>query len=78
MSLWIPCPQCGRRPVTEFRFGGEVPAVPDGLTDADQRDVDRAWMYTNPEGPSRERWFHEMGCRRWLTLDRDTRSDEVL
>ena len=25
-----------------------------------------------------ERWFHAAGCRRWLTLRRDTRTDEVL
>ncbi len=27
--LWLTCPTCGERPVTEFRFGGEVPHVPD-------------------------------------------------
>ena len=29
-------------------------------------------------GPSTERWFHHAGCRRWLTLRRDTRTDEIL
>ena len=73
MSLLIACPSCGRRPVSEFRFGGEVPAVPEQLTDEDARDVDRVWMRTNAEGVTTERWFHELGCRRWLTIDRDTR-----
>jgi sarcosine oxidase delta subunit len=31
--LWIPCPICGRRPVEEFSFGGELPTVPDRITD---------------------------------------------
>jgi heterotetrameric sarcosine oxidase delta subunit len=73
MAFGIDCPSCGRRPVTEFRYGGEVPAVPDHVTDADARDVDRVWMRTNAEGASEERWYHELGCRRWLTLVRDTR-----
>ncbi|NDD62806.1 MAG: sarcosine oxidase subunit delta, partial [Acidobacteria bacterium] len=25
------------------------------------------------EGVITERWFHTFGCRRWLTLERDTR-----
>ena len=78
MSLILTCPTCGPRPVEEFAYGGEVPVVPDAITDADARDVDRAWMRGNPEGPCRERWFHTHGCRRWLELVRDTRTDRVL
>lgn len=77
MSLKINCPHCGARPVHEFMHG-EIPVVPDRITDADARDVDRAFMYTNPEGPNTERWFHTYGCRRWVTLQRDTRDDTVL
>ena len=76
--LWIPCPTCGRRPVEEFRFGGELPAVPERITDPAERDVDYVWFFNNVDGPSVERWFHHGGCRRWLTLHRDTRSDTVL
>ena len=25
LMLWLTCPTCGERPVTEFRFGGELP-----------------------------------------------------
>ena len=67
LSFRIDCPQCGRRSSTEFRYGGEVPV--------DWLDV---WRRDNPEGPCRERWFHEAGCHRWLTLVRDTRDDRVL
>ena len=77
MSLRIDCPNCGRRPVEEF-FYGEMPRVPDALTDPDERDLDRAFMHENPEGPVEERWFHAFGCRRWLTVRRDTRTDRVL
>lgn len=77
MSLTLPCPNCGPRPVEEFVYG-EIPTVPDSIIDADAVDLDRAFMRTNPEGVQTERWFHVFGCRRWLTLKRDTRTDEVV
>ena len=76
--LWLTCPHCGGRPIEEFRFGGELPHVPDRITDADQRDLDHVWMLDNADGPTTERWFHEAGCRRWHTIRRDTRNDEIL
>lgn len=57
---------------------GEIPVVPDSLTDADERDLDRSFMHDNPEGPVTERWFHAKGCRRWATIHRDTRDDQIL
>lgn len=77
MNIHLPCPHCGPRPIQEFVYG-EIPAVPDTITDPDARDLDRAFMRKNPEGPTVERWFHTYGCRRWLTLRRDTRTDEIL
>lgn len=77
MSLRIPCPNCGVRPVEEFLYG-EVPTVPDAITDPDGRDLDRAFMRDNTEGLVTERWFHADGCRRWTSLRRDTRTDEVV
>jgi sarcosine oxidase, subunit delta len=76
--LWIPCPTCGERPVEEFRFGGEIPDVPDHVVGNDERNVDYVWFYNNPEGASTERWFHDFGCRRWMTVQRDTSVDRVL
>ena len=60
MSLQIECPHCGRRPLEEFSYG-EIPTVPDSVTGEDARDLDRAFMLDNPEGPSTERWFHAFG-----------------
>jgi sarcosine oxidase subunit delta len=77
MSIQITCPTCGRRPIEEFVYG-EIPVVPESIVDADERDLDRAFMRANPEGPQTERWFHLYGCRRWLTVRRDTRTDELL
>lgn len=76
--LWLTCPNCGRRPVDEFAFGGEFPTVPDWITDPVEREVDYVWMFDNVAGPTTERWFHHAGCRRWQTIRRDTTTDEVL
>jgi heterotetrameric sarcosine oxidase delta subunit len=73
--LWLTCPNCGRRPIEEYAFGGEIPVVPDAITDPDERDVDLVWMFGNPDGLTTERWFHLAGCRRWTTVRRDTSID---
>lgn len=75
--LRLRCPNCGMRSVAEFRYG-EIPEVPDSITDPGERDLDRAFMHSNVEGIVAERWFHEAGCRRWMTIRRDTRTDEVV
>lgn len=74
----LACPRCGRRSLDEFVFGGERRAVPDSITDPDDRDFDEVWVLENPDGPTTERWFHAAGCRRWLTVRRDTATDTVL
>jgi sarcosine oxidase subunit delta len=76
--LWITCPTCGERPVSEFRFGGELPHVPDSITAPDARNLDWVWMQDNVDGITAERWFHAAGCRRWLTLRRNTSTDRVV
>ncbi len=74
MSFRIPCPTCGLRPI-EGWVHGEIPVVPDTITDADARDVDRGYMHDNERGVVREAWFCQAGCRRWVTLWRDTATD---
>jgi sarcosine oxidase, subunit delta len=76
--LIITCPHCGPRPVEEFRFGGEIPAPPERITDPLERDFDQSWMFTNTAGVQTERWFHDAGCHRWLTATRDTRVDRFV
>ena len=74
----LDCPNCGLRPIEEFTFGGERPTVPDWITDPLERDIDYAWMHDNVNGLATERWFHAAGCRRWLTVRRNTTVDAVL
>ena len=56
---------------------GEMPHVPDRITEPAERNVDYVWMFDNVAGPTVERWFHEAGCRRWQTAHRDTVSDTI-
>jgi heterotetrameric sarcosine oxidase delta subunit len=78
--LLIPCPWCGPRDETEFRYGGQAhvarPAAPEATSDAAWADY--LFMRDNPKGPFRERWMHEAGCGRWFNLLRDTASHRIL
>jgi heterotetrameric sarcosine oxidase delta subunit len=76
--LTVVCPNCGARPVEEFRFGGELPNPPASITDASAIDFDRVWMFTNERGVQTERWFHDAGCHRWVTARRDTSVDRFV
>ena len=75
MGLKIPCPHCGPRDHTEFTFGGELrPLEADGPDD----DFIRVYLRENAPGPQTERWFHSFGCRRWLTVSRDTVTSRIV
>jgi methylglutamate dehydrogenase subunit B len=79
VPLMIPCPTCGRRPYVEFWCSGELPEGPaDGLEPDPEADFARVWLRRNVAGPQAERWFHHAGCRRWVTLTRDTRSNAIV
>ena len=69
MSMLVPCPRCGARPYTEFTYGGELRDVssPDPAS-----DFARVYLPANDAGVQEERWFHLLGCRRWVTHRRDT------
>jgi sarcosine oxidase subunit delta len=76
MGFYVPCPNCGPRSYHEFAFGGELVDYRDSADpDENYRDV---WLRANAAGPQRERWYHAAGCRRWVTLERDTRTNEIL
>jgi len=82
MSFVLTCPNCGRRPVAEFRWGGEYRVRPSGGSGPSAAVSDREWsahLYErkNPDGPLVEWWFHRFGCRRWFLARRDTRSNRV-
>lgn len=76
--LIIPCPHCGPRDYTEFRYAGDAskqrPAHGSGDLSAWH---DYVFLFDNPQGPHREYWQHILGCRQWLVLERNTATNEV-
>ena len=77
MSFLLPCPNCGKRSVYEFRFGGGVKQGP--AANASPREwQDHRFNRVNAAGIQTEWWFHRSGCRQWLEAVRNTVSNEVL
>lgn len=74
MALKVPCPNCGWRSSIEFAWGGELRPV--AAPDVDS-EFARVFLRENVAGPQDERWFHLLGCRRWITVSRDTTTNEV-
>jgi sarcosine oxidase subunit delta len=74
----LPCPFCGERGLEEFAYGGDA-SVTRPAADAVQQDwVEYVYLRTNPAGRHREYWYHEAGCRLWLTVERDTRTHAII
>lgn len=71
----LSCPWCGPRNVTEFRYGGENRSRPDPATASPAQWRGYLFMKSNPMGEVGETWYHRAGCRRYFTLDRDTRTN---
>ena len=77
MSFLIPCPNCGPRPVEEFRCTGEVTVRP--KESPTLREL-ASYIYfrDNVAGPHREWWYHRHGCGLWFVAERDTRTNTVV
>ncbi|WP_084215715.1 sarcosine oxidase subunit delta [Pseudonocardia spinosispora] len=75
--MLVPCPSCGHRNVSEFRYVGESKSrpVPDQTTPEQWRRY--LYFHQNPLGWTRETWYHGSGCRRYFSLERHTGSNQV-
>jgi heterotetrameric sarcosine oxidase delta subunit len=75
--LRIPCPWCGPRDESEFRYRGDAgrlrPPGDAGLAAFTAYVYERA----NPLGWHLEWWLHVGGCRRLLKVLRHTMSHEI-
>ena len=74
----IPCPYCNLRNSSEFRHVGEAGGPrPDPSTTSPEQW--RAYLYErrNPAGWTTETWFHAMGCRRFVQVERHTSTNEI-
>lgn len=76
MSFLVSCPDCGRREVAEFSFGGESNKRP--APDGDTTELARYLFFRrNVAGPQVEWWYHRDGCQQWFLARRDTRTNLI-
>jgi len=76
VAFLVPCPNCGRREVSEFSYGGESSKRP--APDGDLRQLARYLFFKhNVAGPQIEWWYHRDGCQQWFLARRDTRTNVV-
>lgn len=75
--ILLPCPHCGFRNSSEFRYVGEQRPRPN----PNETGVEewRTYLYgrSNRAGWVMETWFHRAGCGRYLTVERHTISNDV-
>ncbi len=77
MAFLLSCPNCGKRDVYDFAFGGEALTRPTIDASPDEW-VHYFYNRKNEAGVQREWWYHKLGCRRWFLALRDTTTNEVL
>lgn len=75
----IPCPLCGPRDRREFYYYGSD----DYLRRPEAEAAPEAWddylhLRDNPAGPTRDLWYHELGCSAWIELHRNTVTHEII
>jgi len=75
--ILLPCPWCGPRDSEEFGYVGEMRVRPDPLTASTEQWRDYLYLRRNVAGWTTERWYHGMGCRRYLLVERDTTTNAV-
>ena len=75
--ILLPCPYCGPRNASEFRYVGELSTRPD--PNATGVEEWRTFLYTreNPAGWTTETWFHRAGCRQHFVAERHTVTNKV-
>jgi heterotetrameric sarcosine oxidase delta subunit len=75
--IQLPCPWCGPRNVSEFRYAGEGGHRPDPDTTTPVEGRRYLYMHRNPLGWTRENWYHGSGCRTYFSLERHTETHET-
>ena len=75
----IPCPHCGERDVSEFRYGSDASKTRPAHDNTDFKAwSDYVFLFEDPKGPHVEYWHHVLGCRQWFKLKRNTATNEIL
>lgn len=73
----IPCPHCGPRNRTEFHHVGERSSRPDPRSTTPGEWRSYLYGQRNFADWTTETWYHGAGCRRFVTVDRHTATNEI-
>lgn len=74
----VKCPHCGSRDSGEFHIRGEAAPCRPEYGDGQAAFVEYVYGRSNVAGVQQEHWYHMVGCRSWLTVERDTRTHEIV
>ena len=75
----ITCPLCGPRDRREYYYYGAEDFLRRPATDAPPDAWnDHLHLRDNPAGVTRDLWYHETGCSRWLLITRNTVNHDIL
>lgn len=75
--MQLPCPWCGPRNATEFRYHGEATGRPDVTSATPEQWRRYLYFRRNSCDWVEENWYHTAGCRRFFRLRRNTSSNET-
>ncbi len=75
--ILLPCPWCGPRDASEFGHVGETPPRPDPRTATPAEWRGHLYLRANSRGWVRETWYHRMGCRRFIKVERHTETNQT-
>ena len=68
------CPHLGKRPVTEFDFGGVLEAEPETLDIPAGR-----WAFGQDSRPMiRREWWYHRSSKQWFLVERNTEKNKVI
>src|ERR1700683_1393114 len=75
--ILVPCPYCGPRNASEFRWGGEIKPRPDPNSATKEQWRDYLYLRRNATGWITETWCHQAGCGRSFRSERHATTNEI-
>lgn len=75
--ILLPCPWCGPRDASEFSHLGETPPRPAPRTTTPAEWRGYLYLRANTRGWVVETWYHRMGCRKFVKVERHTDTNET-
>ena len=75
--ILLPCAWCGPRDATEFQQCRRGWSRAPTRRPRPPRVAGYLYLRANPCGWTTETWYHRMGCRRYIKVERHTETNEV-